>query len=96
MERKIEITRELIEKGTREDPLHCPVATAIRDHIKPGYVAKVYQNSVEITEHGTFPILCEIWFPPSAAEFIRAYDDGEPQSEPFSFSINIPDEYANH
>ena len=81
---KIQVTQEHINKGKRMKACECPVALAIRDKTK--WIPDV--SSLIVTFPGT---LDTEWLPAKAAEFVNAFDSGNPV-KPFEFEMKLPED----
>lgn len=88
--REIEVTRECIEQGVRDKCQRCPVALAIRKHLRQGVKVSVGNELAVFSEH---PVRLseEHWFPHEACEFIGRFDRGLVPVQPFTFRMTVPD-----
>jgi hypothetical protein len=86
----IRVTADHIARGAPRNPSACPVALAIKGQI-PG----IYAIEVEVSDVTIRPTLAFRWWtcvpPDSAADFINAFDAGEPV-EPFEFEAEWTDQ----
>lgn len=83
----INVTQDHIDKGIPFNVCACPVALAIKPHVKPRhYVAvKSYVIGLWHTNH----TLVESWdLPQAVQDFIDAFDCGK-SVQPFSFELPI-------
>lgn len=89
---KIEVTKEDIEKGTREKCSTCPVALAVNRHLAKQFFVKAFRFSVDVWQNE--PRTLKYYCNPGHAidEFIRYFDMGLPV-QPFSFDLDIPSEF---
>ena len=84
------VTEERIATGKRNDCWACPVALAINSVLKPGYVANVDTDLIEI--HAGDYTGVAIVTPDRIVDFISQFDL-DYTMEPEVFRINIPAEY---
>lgn len=87
MKTKVEVTAELIETGIPQNASSCPIAKALKPHLKPYQHAVVKLTYFNIEYLGdaveTYKLL-----PKAARDFIRTFDSGAPV-EPFDFEIEL-------
>jgi hypothetical protein len=83
MKVEINVTQEHIDNGLADKCFACPVALALSEKVKPA--AAVHRGLILIGEKNLSQ-------PLSVAEFVNDFDEGV-KVEPFSFSLDIPEEY---
>lgn len=91
---KIDVTEEHIKRGIRYQCNSCPVALAVGDKVT-SYVKAgcTYIRLIDpITRYGNDSLLKQYRTPKFVADFIERFDAGA-ETGPFSFELNIPQEY---
>lgn len=83
----ISVTAEHITKGKRQMCEFCPVALAAIDAFPD--LTRIVVGTTEMTITDGNGKLTDIELPPSAIEFIEAFDD-EQGVEPFTFELDYP------
>jgi hypothetical protein len=79
----IHVTQEDIDNGVRQDCRCCPVALALK---RVARIQRVFLGGVSLSPTKI------IWFPPEVKRFIERFD-WRNTVQPFSFELDIPDEY---
>jgi len=92
----IEVTEEHIKNGQRMRCRYCPVALAISSSINPEVIVEVVSWEIELHKDLTH---FSIDTSPEVEQFIKNFDSYDPdlpacfQPKPFSFQLDIPQEY---
>lgn len=85
MKIKIHVTERHIAEGVRENCKRCPIALAVRPHVK-----YEYWEQLEIFPSGVFLDSCGmIYFPVQATLFVRNFDNKRPVKA-FTFTLDVP------
>jgi hypothetical protein len=88
----ISVTQDDIDSGERMDPARCPVALAVTRILKDGYRAGVGLCTVGILDNRHDQVDIST-LSQAVSDFISDFDAGVPV-EPFTFTIEISEEYA--
>lgn len=87
---KIEVLQSDIDSGRPDDCGFCPVALAIK---RAANVKTIHVSLATVVIYFTKSSLCRIKLPAEANEFIDKFD-AEKEVEPFSFDLEIPDQFV--
>ena len=82
----IQVTQEHIDEGTEGRCTNCPVALAIKEHLKPEYQVKVFGSHYNINSD------TPLYLPDKVTYRINRFDDGFGM-EPFEFELAIKQQY---
>lgn len=86
MKTTIRVTESLIEKGKIRDARYCPIALAVKKHIREEYGVRAYSQGLQIGSYFQY-----MW-PDKISQWIGRLDE-EWTVKPFQFTIDIPDQY---
>ncbi len=90
---RIDVTENEIRDGVRENCLCCPAARAINRVLNPvRYHVVVTEDRISIRGNSSGSILFQCETPEVVDEFICEFD-GDIEVEPFSFPLDIPQEF---
>jgi hypothetical protein len=88
----ISVTAEDISSGDSRQPCYCPAAKAIRRHLKVGFRAGVWRNTILILDSTGGMVHPVEDVPNAVSSFVAGYDAGQPVS-PFQFHLRVPKRY---
>ena len=86
MRKVIEVTQKHIDIGTPLHSNHCPIALAVKEHLKEKISFGISQIQYHIDEFEFGNTMDEV------KEFISRFDNNL-SVQPFTFELDIPDEY---
>ena len=92
----VHVTRREIAAGCRTSTGTCPVALAIRAHVRPSVNVVVWPESVEFhttdrARSGRRAAVYHRELPIAVTAWIHAFDSGRP-AVPFAFELDVPAE----
>lgn len=88
----VRVTSDDIASGKRKDACHCPVALALKRAYPESEIFAGDDGELYTYQAPAAPRVRVASLPPVANRFIEEFDDGY-AVQPFSFTLDIPDQY---